>query len=185
MLKRDLESIKCIINPLYQSSFEIKWNELTLSEKQQLIMSYIESIEVIKKDNGELEIKHINFRKTFIEEYANLFNNGAINRFQDVSINGEAIQMEVCAPMTRKEIENHIKRLQVNYPIDYQEIKKEKYNDHQFCLKYTRQNVFNEPLKMIPIVNKKGLNIVENYGIIEVPVPPIKYIIADKIEVQE
>src|SRR5574344_1276283 len=89
MLKRDLESIKCIINPLYQSNFEIRWNELTLAEKQEIIMSYIESIEVIKKDNGELEIKHINFRKTFIEEYAKLFNNGAINRFQDVSINGE------------------------------------------------------------------------------------------------
>jgi len=185
MLKRDLESIKCIINPLYQSNFEIRWNELTLAEKQEIIMSYIESIEVIKKDNGELEIKHINFRKTFIEEYAKLFNNGAINRFQDVSINGETVQMEVCAPMTRKEIENHVKRLQVNYPIDYQEIKKEKYNDHQFCLKYTRQNAFNEPLKMIPIVNKKGLNVVENYGIIEVPVPPIRYIIADEIEVQQ
>ena len=152
MLKRDLESIKCLVNPLYQSSFEVKWNDLSISEKQDLIMSYIDTIEVTKKDD-KLEIKHINFRKTFIEEYAKLFNNGAINRFQDVSINGESLQMEVCAPMTRKEIETHIKRLQVNYPIDYQEIKKEKYNDHQFCLKYTRENRFNEPLKMIPIVS--------------------------------
>ena len=184
MLKRDLESIKCLINPLYQSSFEIKWNELSISEKQDLIMSYIESIEVIKKDNNELEIKQINFRKTFIEEYANLFNKGAINRFQDISVNGETIQVEVCAPMTRKEVENHIKRLQVNYPIDYQEIKKEKYNDHQFCLKYTRENLFNEPLKLIPLINKKGLNKVDSFGVIEVPVPPIAYIYADKIEVQ-
>ena len=185
MLKRDLESIKCLINPLYQSSFEIKWNELSISEKQDLIMSYIESIEVIKKDNNELEIKQINFRKTFIEEYANLFNKGAINRFQDISANGETIQVEVCAPMTRKEVENHIKRLQVNYPIDYQEIKKEKYNDHQFCLKYTRENPFNEPLKLIPLINKKGINKVDSFGVIEVPVPPITYIYADKIEVQE
>ncbi len=185
MLKRDLESIKCLINPLYQSSFEIKWNELSISEKQDLIMSYIESIEVIKKDNNELEIKQINFRKTFIEEYANLFNKGAINRFQNVSVNGETIQVEVCAPMTRKEVESHIKRLQVNYPIDYQEIKKEKYNDHQFCLKYTRENPFNEPLKLIPLINKKGINKVDSFGVIEVPVPPITYIYADKIEVQE
>lgn len=111
MLKRDLESIKCLINPLYQSSFEIKWNELTISEKQDLIMSYIESIEVIKKEDNELEIKQINFRKIFIEEYANLFNKGAINRFQDINANGETIQVEVCAPMTKKEVENHIKRL--------------------------------------------------------------------------
>ena len=185
MLKRDLESIKCLINPLYHSSFEIRWNELTISEKQDLIMSYIESIEVIKKDNNELEIKNINFRKTFIEEYANSFNQGAINRFQDVSMNGEKVQIEVCAPMIKNEIENHIKRLQINYPVDYQEIVKEKYNDHQFCLKYTRQNIFNEPLKMIPIVNKKGLNKVDKFGVIEVPVPPITYLYADKVGVQE
>lgn len=184
MLKRDLESIKCLINPLYQSSFEVKWNELSISEKQDLIMSYIESIEVIKKDNNELEIKNINFRKTFIEEYANLFNKGAINRFQDVSVNGEQIQVEVCAPMTRKEVENHIKRLQVNYPIDYKEIQKEKYNDHQFCLKYTRENSFNTPLKIIPLVNKKGLNKVTHYGLIEIPIPPITYIFADKVGVE-
>lgn len=184
MLKRDLESIKCLINPLYHSSFEIKWNELSFQEKQELIMSYIESIEVIKKDK-ELEIKNINFRRTFIEEYANLFNKGAINRFQEVSANGEKIQMEVCAPMTREEVEKHIKRLQVKYPIDYHEIKKEKYNDHQFCLKYTRANVFNESLKMIPLINKKGINKVDSYGVIEVPVPPITYIYADSIEVEQ
>lgn len=80
MLKRDLESIKCLINPLYHSSFEIEWNKLEVSEKQNLIMSYIDSIEVVKKDK-KTEIKKINFRKTFFEEYANLFNKGAINRF--------------------------------------------------------------------------------------------------------
>ena len=148
-------------------------------------MSYIESIEVIKKEENELEIKNINFRKTFIEEYANLFNKGAINRFQNICVNGEQMQVEVCAPMTRKEVENHIKRLQVNYPVDYQEIKKEKYNDHQFCLKYTRENTFNEQLKLIPLISKKEINKVNSFGVIEVPVPPITYIYADKIEVQE
>ena len=93
--------------------------------------------------------------------------------------------MEVGAPMTKEEVEKHIQRLQVNYPIDYQEIKKEKYNDHQFCLKYTRKNIFNEPLKIIPLINKKGINKVESYGVIEVPVPPITFINADSIEVQE
>ena len=184
MLKRDLESIKTLINPLYQSTFEIKWNELSLQDKQALIMSYIDSIEVIKKDD-KLEIKKVNFRKTFIEEYANLFNKGAINRFQDVSVNGETIQIEVCAPMTRKEIENHIKRLQVKYPIEYHEIQKEKINGHQFCLKYTRENKFNEPFKMIPIVNKKGINNVTHYGILEAFVPPVRYINVDKIEAEQ
>ena len=176
MLKRDLESIKNLVNPIYKSNFEIKWNELQVSEKQDLIMSYIESIEVIKKSNDKLEIKNINFRKTFIEEYANLFNKGGVNRLQDVSINGEEIQIEVCAPMTREEINKHIKRLQTKCPIYYREIKKEKYNNHQFCLKYTKDNIYNEPFKMIPIVNKKGINKVDSFGVIEVPIPPIRII---------
>ena len=175
MLKRDLESIKSLVNPIYKSNFEIKWNELTISEKQDLIMSYVESIEVIKK-NDKLEIKNINFRKTFIEEYANLFNKGGVNRLQDVLVNGEKIQIEVCAPMTRKEIEKYIKRLQTKSPITYREIIKEKYNNHQFYLKYTKENIYNEPFKMIPIINKKGINKVDNFGVIEVPIPPIRII---------
>ncbi len=39
MLKRDLESIKCLINPLYQSSFEIEWNRLEVGEKQNYLMT--------------------------------------------------------------------------------------------------------------------------------------------------
>ena len=170
MLKRDLESIKRIINPFYQTSFEVKWDALTTQEKQDLIMSYIESIEVLKKDN-KLEIKNINFRKTFIEEYANLFNKGAINRFQEISINGERTQIEVCTPMTRKEVEKHITRIRLNYPVNYFEIQKEKYNERQFCLKYERENISCEILKMIPLINKKGIHKVTHFGIIEIPLP--------------
>lgn len=57
-------------------------------------MSYIDNIEVIKKDNKELEIKQIKFRKTFIEEYANLFNHKAINSYKDVIANDNDIQIE-------------------------------------------------------------------------------------------
>ena len=57
MLKRDLESIKTMTIPFYQDNFKIKWNELSISEKQNLIMTYIESIEIIKKDKNSLEIR--------------------------------------------------------------------------------------------------------------------------------
>ena len=72
-------------------------------------MDYIESIEVIKKDNKDLEIKQINFRKTFIEEYANLFNKNAINCYKEVFVNDNNIQIETCAPMTKDEKKNILK----------------------------------------------------------------------------
>lgn len=118
----DLESIKELNSPYYRNMFKIKWNELSIKEKQELMMSYINSIEVIKKED-KLEIKNINFRKTFIEEYANLFNDGGINRYQEIEVNGEIRQVEISKPMTRTEVINYIKKLQIKFPtIDYQEI---------------------------------------------------------------
>ena len=175
MLKRDIESIKCFINPFYELNFRAKWSELSISEKQGLITSYIDNIEVIKNDK-DIKIKHINFRKTFIEEYANLFNNGGINRNQVIKENNVPINIEVSAPMTREEIKSYIKKLQLNFPIDYQELKKEQINDQEFMLKYSKGNYFNEPFKLIPILDKFKIT---NYGLIEVPVSPINIINVD------
>ena len=176
MLKRDLESIKSMTIPNYQNNFKTRWNELTTKDKQNIMMDYIDSIEVIKKDNNNLEIKQINFRKTFIEEYANLFNAKAINCYKDISANGNNIQIEICAPMTKDEIKKYLKKLQLYYPIDYQEVEKEQINDNQFQLKYNRSNRFNEPLKIIPIINNTFKTITK-YGVIEIPVHPIPVMI--------
>lgn len=177
MLKRDLESIKSMTIPNYQNSFKTRWNELTTKGKQNIMMDYIDSIEVIKKDNNNLEIKQINFRKTFIEEYANLFNTKAINCYKDISANGNNIQIETCAPMTKDEIKKYIKKLQLYYPIDYQEVEKKQINDNQFQLKYNRSNRFNEPLKIIPIINNNSFKTITKYGVIEIPVHPIPVMI--------
>ena len=171
MLRRDTETIRAIVTPFYETSFESNWNDLSVKEKQDIIMSYIESVEVIKKDNNKLEIKNINFRKSFIEEYAMLFNNGAINRTIEISINDEITGIEVCAPMTRKEVEHYLERLKAKYPINYREIKKEKYNENKFCLNYEIEDNKYEPFKMIPLINKKGMKEVLHYGIIEIPIP--------------
>ncbi len=60
----------------------------------QIIKEKLDIDEVLEK-RIKNTLKQINFRKTFIEEYANLFNKGAINRFQDISVNGEIMQVEV------------------------------------------------------------------------------------------
>lgn len=175
MLKRDIESIKCFINPFYELNFQAKWDKLSVSEKQELITSYIDSIEVIKNDK-DIKIKHITFRKTFIEEYANIFNSGGINSNQEIKANDVPINIEVSAPMTREEIKSYIKKLQLNFPIDYQELKKEQINDKEFMLKYSKGNYFNEPFKLIPILDKFKIT---NYGLIEVPVSPTNIINVD------
>ena len=86
---------------------------------------------------------------------------------------GNNFQIETCAPMTKDEIKKYIKKLQLYYPIDYQEVEKEQINNNQFQLKYTRSNRFNEPLKIIPIINNNNFKTITKYGVIEIPVHPI------------
>ena len=64
-------------------------------------------------------------------------------------------------------------KLQLSFPIDYQELKKEQVNDHQFMLKYNKGNYFNEPFKLIPIIDKFKIT---SYGLIEISVSPINII---------
>ena len=176
MLKRDLETIKELNSPYYRNMFKLKWEELSIKDKQDLMMSYIDTIEVVKNDK-DIEIKNINFRKTFIEEYANLFHNGGTNMYQEIQVNGEIIQIDVCKPMTKEEVHNYIKRLQTKFPIiNYQEIEKVKIEGTKFYLKYNRENSLYQPFKLIPLLNDKTKNIT-HYGIIEVPVLPPTFII--------
>lgn len=172
IIRKDLESIKSFVNPFHNLTFQCEWNKLSIKEKQELITSYIDSIEVTK-ENDIINIEHINFRSTFIEEYANLFNKGGINKYQNITINGETISIEISTPMTRDEIKKYIMKMQQLCGIDYHEVKKEYINEKQFILKYDKGNYFSEPFKLIPIVDIKGLNKITHYGIIEVPVPPI------------
>ena len=145
---------------------------MSISEKQNLITSYIEVLKIDK----DVKIKHINFRKTLMSEYANLFNNGGTNKNMTIKENDTLINIEVSVPMTRDEIKSYIKKLQLNYAIDYQELEKEQINDKQFILKYNKSNYFNEPFKLIPILDKKGILKITHYGLIEVPVSPINII---------
>lgn len=75
--------------------------------------------------------------------------------------------------MTREEIRKYIKKLQLNFPINYQRLKKEQINDKEFLPKYNKSNYFNEPFKSIPIIDKFKII---SYGLIGVPVNPINII---------
>ena len=172
MLTRDLESIKYILDPLYHNKFLKKWKELSIKQKQDLIMNYIDSIEVIKM-NDDVKIKNINFRNTFIKEYAKLFSDSGFTRHIDVSSNKDTSEMEVCYPMTREEAEQYVDKLSRHCPIEYVEVKKQKYGNNQFRLDYINAEDNTIPFKMIPILNKKGIKKVESFGVIGVPRPPI------------
>lgn len=153
--------------------------EKRIKEKQELIMNYIDSIEVIKT-NDDVKTKNINFRNTFIKEYAKLFSDGGLTRHINVSSNKATSEMEVCYPMTREEAEQYVEKLSKHCPIEYVEVKKQKYGNNQFRLDYINAEENTIPFKMIPILNKKGIKKVESFGVIGVPRPPILLHIEEK-----
>ena len=82
-------------------------------------------------------------------------------------------EMEVSYPMTREEAEQYVDKLSRHCPIEYVEVKKQKYGNNQFRLDYINAEENTVPFKMIPILNKKGIKKVESYGVIGVPRPTI------------
>ena len=175
MLNRDIESIKNIVDSTYENEYELKWKDLSVSKKQDLIMSYIDSIEV-EKYGKELEVINTNYRPTFLEEYINLFIYGGINRIEKVLENGKEIDIEVCKSMTHEEAEKYVKRLDNEYPVYYYEIKNEGSSPEEVYFNYQQASPFNTPLKIIPIISRKGMKKIEKYGIIEIPLVPIKFV---------
>ena len=78
--------------------------------------------------------------------------------------------------MTHEEIEKYVKKLDSKYPAYYYEIKNEGLSPEEVCLNYQQASPFNTPLKIIPIINRKGMKNIEKYGIIEIPLVPIKFV---------
>ena len=60
--------------------------------------------------------------------------------------------------------------------IPSKELKKEQINDKQCILKYNKDNNFNEPFKLIPIIDQFKII---HYGLIEVPVSLINIVNID------
>lgn len=176
MLQRDLESIRNIVDLSHQNTFKTKWDMMSVRDKKDLIMSYIESIEVSKR-NDTIEIKKVNFKSTFLEEYAYLFKNGGINKIIKVECNDTQIEIEECTPMLKKDVLKYIEKLDENYPIYSHEITPEEYNNNEISLKYQSVSSLNTPLKLIPIISRKGIDNVEKYILIEFPVVPLKLVL--------
>ena len=171
LLKRDLDTIRSLIDDNYQSEFKVKWEELTISEKQDIMMSYIETIEVTK-NNQQISIKRINFRATFLEEYVNLIKQGGINHTAPAMITIEDIEeerpIEVSKPMVKSDVNKYLDRIREHYKIGYTEVTTEK-ADKKIMINYQQSTPFSIPFKMIPLISKKGIKKITHIGVIDIP----------------
>ena len=159
LIKRDMDFINKIkITTLY-NDFEVTWNDLDRNNKQNIVMNYIENIELMEL-NGKISIDKINFRSTFYKDFSNLFDEGFIDyKFKMLDENGLG-SVRYSEYLPNEKVEQHIMRLRECYDVLYFEgilelssgIFNYNKNDNTEIIR-----IF--PLEPKPYENKKTINV--------------------------
>ena len=94
LLKRDMDYINKIKLPLTYHAFEDCWPDLYRDDKADIVMRYIDDIE-LEEINNMYVVKKVNFRSTFYEDFKMLFNQGYIDCKREMIIDFNGIQTSV------------------------------------------------------------------------------------------
>ena len=94
LLKRDMDYINKIKLQLTYHAFEECWPDLDRDDKADIVMRYIDNIE-LEEINNMYVVKKVNFRSTFYEDFKMLFNQGYIDCKREMIIDFNGIQTSV------------------------------------------------------------------------------------------
>lgn len=122
MADRDVEKEKLIRSNKFYDMLIAEWNNKNKEEKQEFISKFIESITLEKDLKGNLELKNLKLRSSFLEEINKLVDNGMF----DVSIpceNGkEETDVRATILMDKKDLKEYMDRLNDYYEVSYYEM---------------------------------------------------------------
>ena len=94
LLKRYMDYINKIKLSLTYHAFEECWPDLDRDDKADIVMRYIDDIE-LEEINNMYVVKKVNFRSTFYEDFKMLFNQGYIDCKREMIIDFNGIQTSV------------------------------------------------------------------------------------------
>jgi len=72
LIKRDMDFINKVKLPILYDAFSDSWNDLDRDDKADIVMRYIDEIE-LELVNNKYRVKLVNFRTTFYKEFKELF----------------------------------------------------------------------------------------------------------------
>ncbi len=90
LLKRDMNYINHLKLPISYYAFNKCWELLEREQKSNIIMRYIDDIELEIK-NKRLEVKQVNFRSTFYNDFKTLYDQGVIDRTRPIFFESDGI----------------------------------------------------------------------------------------------
>jgi phosphoribosylformylglycinamidine (FGAM) synthase PurS component len=121
LLKRDMDFINKIKLPISYYAFEEKWELLDRDIKADIIMRYVDDIE-LELVNKKYVVKQVNFRSTFYEDFENLYGQGFIdkNRLLTYEYDGVCVDTKVrySEYLPLKNVIQHLYRLNEYYEVN-------------------------------------------------------------------
>ncbi len=122
LLKRDMDFINKVKLPISYYAFNDNWDLLDRQTKADIIMRYIDDIELEFKNNIYM-IKQVNFRSTFYSDFEELYNKGYIDKKRKLTydFNGICIDTNVrySEYLPIKEVIQHFYRLNEYYEVNF------------------------------------------------------------------
>ena len=122
LLKRDMDFINKIKLPLSYYAFNDNWNFLDRDDKADIVMRYIDDIELEYKNN-KYQVKQVNFRSTFYNDFEELYKKGYIDRKRLITYSVDALSMTTNVRYSEylpiKEVMQHLYRLNEYYEVRF------------------------------------------------------------------
>ena len=122
LVKRDMGFINSIKLPILYNAFVDSWDNLEREEKAEIVMRYIDDIE-LELINNKYKVKLTNFRSTFYKDFKSLFDKGYIDWKRKIvhSFNGFCVDGKVRYSefLPAKEVYRHLMRLNECYEVAF------------------------------------------------------------------
>lgn len=122
LVKRDMDFINSIKLPILYNAFVDSWDGLEREEKAEIVMKYIDDIE-LELVNNKHKVKLTNFRSTFYKDFKSLFDKGYIDwkrkivhSFKGFCVDGKVRYSEY---LPAKEVYRHLMRLNECYEVNF------------------------------------------------------------------
>ena len=139
LVKRDIDFINSIKYPEKYKQYNKSWKEYSREEKADLIMKYVDEVELEEKLSDTFVPKYIKFRESIANVSNELYFNGYYDRYAPSIFGNVYGQFRVSEYLPEKEVGQTIMRLRQFYDVGYYE---------------TYYNVKNQIIYFQPLRNK-------------------------------
>jgi len=122
MADRDIERENLIRTNNLDKVLKDEWNKKSKEEKQEFISKFIESMTLLKDENGDFYIDKINFRSSYASQISKLFKAGILDLYTPITIDGEEQQIRTSVNINQEQFNDYIDRMNKYFDIEFYEL---------------------------------------------------------------